>query len=226
MGESMMTQSEQSQQIKEITKNLNRTDTIFCMHIDSYLRDFDLLRSEFIEAKWIILTDLYSKLDEYESAWEVYDNPKEYCETIVSKYNRRYLGFFNRIIRRKLPLYTGLIIFILLIVSPNGFSEILYSDNPGIKMPLNSLLGLFLILFLHFVVSFIENKMLFNRKHRNLSFNLNVIVQLFIFLIIVNNKVLIEIFNHITITLNPLIMSVLLGFILIYFIYNHNKLII
>ena len=226
MGKSMLTQFEQSQQIKEITKSLNRTDTIFCMHIDTYLRQYDLLRSEFIEAKWTILTDLYSKLDEYDSVWEVYDNPKEYCETIISKYNRRYLGFFNRIIRRKLPLYIGLIIFILLILSPNGFSRILYLDNPGIKMPLNSFLGLFLILFLHFVVNFIEYKMLFNRKYRNLSFNLNMIVQLFIFLIVVNNKVLIEIFNHNTITLNPLIMGVLLVFILIYFIYNRKKLFI
>jgi len=223
MGESIMTQSEQ---IKDITKHLNRMDTIFCMHIDSYLRQFDLFRSEFIEAKHIILTDLYSKLKDKESAWEVYENPKAYCESVISKYNRKYLGFFGVIFRRILPLYFGMILFMLLIISPNGFSRILSLDNPGIEMPLNSLLGILLIIFIYFLMTYFEYKLLFNKKHRNLSFYFKVIMQIFIYMIIVYNKVLVKSFDQINIVLNPIIMVILLGLILIYAIYNRKKLII
>lgn len=226
MGESMMTQSEQSKQIKDITKSLNRVDTIFCMHIDSYLRQFDLLRSEFIEVKHIILIDLYSKLKDKESAWEVYENPKVYCESIISKHNRKYLGFFGVVFRRILPLYFGMILFMLLIISPNGFTRILSFDNPGIEFPLNSLLGILLIIFLYFLMTYFEYKLLFNKKRRNLSIYFKVIMQIFIYIIIVNNKVLVRNFDQIRINLNPLIMGVLLSLILIYFIYNRKKLII
>jgi len=221
----MITSAEQSQQIKDITKSLDRSDSIFCMHIDTYLRQFDLLRSEFIEAKWIILTDVYSKVIDKESAWEVYENPKAYCESIVSKYNRKYLGFIGVIVKRVFPLYFGMILFMLLIFSPNGFSKFLYLDNPGIEISVNSLLRLLLMVFLYFSIRLFEYKMLFNKERRNLSFYFNAIIQVFILIVLTNNFTLVSNLDQNMVTLNPMIMVILLCFILIYFIYNHKKLI-
>lgn len=220
-----MTTTEQSQQIKDITQSFDRSDTVFCMHIDTYLRQFDLLRSEFIETKWIILTDIYSELDDKESAWEVYEDPKAYCTSIVSKYNRKYLGFAGVVIRRDLPLFFGLILFMFLIISPNGFSRILYLDNPGIEIPLNSLLRLLLMVIFYFSIRLFEYKMLFNKERRNLSFYYNAIMQIFIFIVITNNFTLINNFDQSMVTLNPMIMVILCALILIYFVYNHKKLV-
>lgn len=225
MGETMLTTSKQSKKIKEITQNLDRIDTVFCMQIDSYIRQFDLFRSEFIEIQYIILTDLYSKLEDKESAWEVYENPRTYCDSIISKYNRKYIGFVGVIVRRILPLYLEMILFLLLIISPNGFSRILYLDNPGIEMPLNSLLGILLILFIYFLMAYFEFKLLFNKKQKNLSFYFKVIIQIFIYIIIVNNKVLFKNLVQINIVLNPMIMAILLGLLIIYFVYNLKKMI-
>lgn len=220
-----MTTAEQSQQIKDITQSLDRSDTVFCMHIDTYLRQFDLLKSEFIVAKRIILTDIYSKLNDKESAWEVYEDPKAYCTSIVSKYNRKYLGFAGVVIRRALSLFLGLIIFMGLIISPNGLSRILYLDNPGIDIPLNSLLRLLLMVIFYSSIRFFEYKMLFNKERRNLTFYYNVIMQIFIFIVITNNFTLINNFDQSIVTLNPMIMVILFALILIYFVYNHKKLI-
>jgi len=222
----MITTAERSQQIKDITKSLDRSDSIFCMHIDTYLRQFDLLRSEFIEAKWMIITDLYSKLDDKESAWEVYEDPKGYCAFIVSKYNRKYLGYIGVIIKRLLPIYFGSILFMFLIFSPNGFSRFLYLDNPGIEISVNSLLRLLLMIIFYFSIRLFEYKMLFNKERRNLTFYYNAIIQIFIFIVLTNNFTLENNLDQNMVTLNPMIMVILLCFILIYFIYNHKKIIL
>lgn len=222
----MITTAEQSQQIKDIMKSLDRSDTIFCMHIDNYLRQFDLLRSEFIEAKWIILTDLYSKVIDGVNIWGLYEDPKAYCASIVSKYNRKYLGFMGVIIRRALPLYFGSILFMLLIFSPNGFSRLLYLDNPGIEISVNTLLRLSLMVFLYFSIRLFEYKMLFNKERRNLTFYFNAIIQVFILIVLTNNFTLINNLDQNMVTLNPMIMVILLGLILIYYIHNRKKLIL
>lgn len=221
----MITTAEQSQQIKDIKKSLDRSDTIFCMHIDTYLRQFDLLRSEFIEAKWIILTDLYSKVIDGVNTWEVYEDPKAHCASIVSKYNRKYLGFIGVITKRLIPLYVGSILFMLLIFSPNGFSRFLYLDNPGIEISVNTLLRLLLMVFLYFSIRLFEYKMLFKKERRNLTFYYNAIIQIFIFVVLTNNLTLDNIDQNMVI-LNPMIMVILLCFIIIYFFYNHRKLIL
>lgn len=221
-----MNTAEQSQQIKDITKSLDRSDTIFCMHIDTYLRQFDLLRSEFIEAKWIILTDLYSKVIDGVNTWEVYEDPKAHCASIVSKYNRKYLGFIGVITKRLIPLYVGSILFMLLIFSPNGFSRFLYLDNPGIEISVNTLLRLLLMVFLYFSIRLFEYKMLFNKERKNLTFYFNAIIQVFILIVLTNNFTLVNNLDQNMVTLNPMIMVILFGLTLIYFIYNHKKLII
>jgi len=222
----MITTTEQSQQIKDITKSLDRSDTIFCMHIDTYLRQFDLLRSEFIEAKWIILTDLYSKVIDGVNIWELYEDPKAYCASIVSKYNRKYLGFIGVIIKRVIPLYFGSILFMLLIFSPNGFSRVLYLDNPGIEISVNTLLRSLLMVFLYFSTRLFEYKMLFNKERRNFTFYYNAIIQVFILIVLTNNFTLENNLDQNMVTLNPMIMVILLGLVLIYYVYNRKKLII
>jgi len=91
---------------------------------------------------------------------------------------------------------------------------------------LNSLLRLSLMVFLYFSTRLFEYKMLFNKERRNFTFYYNAIIQVFILIVLTNNFTLENNLDQNMVTLNPMIMVILLGLVLIYYVYNRKKLII
>lgn len=217
MGESMS----KSKEIREIVKSFDKDDKIFVGYVDSVLRSYDLLKIEYIDAKWIILKDINEKLSIVKSVWEIYENPKLFCVSVVSKYQRKFIGIKGGFLKRIVPIYIFIIIIMCLLISPNGIYRLFDLSNPGILLSVGMIIYIIFLGFNFFVPYIFEDKNLFVRKPKlNILSWIMIILYFMMFLYIQSLKLS----EFIPMYVHPLVLCAFLIFLCFYFIVNRKKL--
>ena len=210
-----------SQEIKEIIDTYDNDDRQFFLNVDLFLRNYDLLNEEFIECKWIIVNDVNEKLKEVDNAWNVYDDPKAYCDSVVSKYHREYIGIKGRFLKRILPNSIGIMLLMLLFLSSNGISQLFNLSNKGIEINIWDVMLIILAISNYIIPLISHNMNLFVRKPKFNIWFLFVYVLYFMFLYSFANS---ELISSPLFFVHPLVLVILLFMLCIYFYTNRNKL--
>lgn len=212
-----------SKEIREIIRSFDKEEKHFVQYVDSILRRYDLLRDEYIDAKWIILKDINDKLSINKNVWDIYDDPKLFCESVVSKFQRTNIGIKGRVIRYTLPTYFLMTLVLFLMISPNGIYQLFNQSNPGILISVGMIFYI-IILGLYFFLSIIyEDKKFFekNQKMNILSWLIIVIYfVLILYLQSLNLKEFIPLYVH------PLIILICISLLCVYLFMNRKKLFI
>lgn len=208
-------------EIREIVKSFDKDEKLFIRYVDSILRNYDLLKSEYIDSKWIILMDIKEKLSTVKSVWDIYENPKLFCESVVSKYQRKNIGNKGRLVIRILPIYFFNIIILFLLISPNGIYQLFNLSNPGILLSVGMITYIIFLGFNFFVPYIFEDKNLFVRKPKLNIFSWIIIILYFMMFIYIQSLKLSE---FIPMYVHPLVLCACLILLCFYFIVNRKKL--
>lgn len=208
-------------EIREIVKSFDKDDKIFIGYVDLVLRKYDLLKSEYVDAKWIILKDIKEKLSTVKSVWDIYENPKLFCESVVSKYQRKLIGIKGGFLKRIVPIYIFIIIIMCLLISPNGIYRLFDLSNPGILLSVGMIIYIIFLGFNFFVPYIFEDKNLFVRKPKLNIFSWIIIILYFMMFIYIQSLKLSE---FIPMYVHPLVLCACLILLCFYFIVNRKKL--
>ncbi len=209
------------QEIKEILDTYDKEDKLFFRSVDLFLRNYDFLIEDYIEAKWIILKDINAKLAENESAWDIYDNPRLFCESVVSKYNVEYIGIKGRFLKRILPNCLTFMIIVFLFISPNGISQLFNLNNRGLIVNVQIILLIALSILNYCVPLAIHNDNLFVRHARLPLWPLFIYV---IYAVLFYNFRTVLFDNRYAFTIHPLYLFIVLLLLGINYFMNRNKL--
>jgi len=219
MGELMT----KSKEIRGIVRLFDKEKKLFVQYVDSILRRYDLLRDEYIDTKWLILRDINEKLSTNVSIWDIYDDPKLFCESIVLKHQRKNIGINGRIIKYILPIYLLMILVLFLIFSPNGIYQLFNQSNPGILISVGMIFYIIILGLYFFLPNIYEDKKFFekNQKMNILSWLIIVIYfVLILYLQSLNLKEFIPIYVH------PIIILICISLLCVYLFMNRKKLFI
>ena len=219
MGELMT----KSKEIRGIVRLFDKEKKLFVQYVDSILRRYDLLRDEYIDTKWLILRDINEKLSTNVSIWDIYDDPKLFCESIVLKHQRKNIGINGRIIKYILPIYLLMILVLFLIFSPNGIYQLFNQSNPGILISVGMIFYIIILGLYFFLPIIYEDKKFFekNQKMNILSWLIIVIYFVLIYYLkSLNLKEFIPLYVH------PLIILFCISLLYVYLFMNRKKLFI
>jgi len=215
MGKSMS----KSKEIREIVKSFDKDDKIFIGYVDLVLRKYDLLKSEYVDAKWIILKDIKEKLSTGKSVWDIYENPKLFCESVVTKYQRRFIGIKGGFLKRIVPAYIFIIIIMCLLISPNGIYRLFDLSNPGILLSVGMIIYIIFLGFNFFVPYIFEDKNLFVRKPKLNILSWLIIILYFMMFIYIQS---LKLSDFIPLYVHPLVLFACLILLCVYFFANRK----
>lgn len=219
MGETMT----KSKEIREIVKSFDKEKKLFVQYVDSILRRYDLLKSEYVDTKWLILKDIDEKLSTEISVWDIYEDPKLFCESVVLKHQRKNIGINGRIIKYILPIYFLMILVLFLMISPNGIYQLFNQSNPGVLISVGMIFYIIFLGLYFFLPDIFEDKKYFekNQKMNILSWLIIVIYFVLVYYLkSLNLKEFIPLYVH------PLIILICISLLCVYLFMNRKKLFI
>lgn len=219
MGETMT----KSKEIREIVKSFDKEKKLFIQYVDSILRRYDLLKSEYVDTKWLILKDIDEKLSTEISVWDIYEDPKLFCESVVLKHQRKNIGINGRIIKYILPIYFLMILVLFLMISPNGIYQLFNQSNPGVLISVGMIFYIIFLGLYFFLPDIFEDKKYFekNQKMNILSWLIIVIYFVLVYYLkSLNLKEFIPLYVH------PLIILICISLLFVYLFMNRKKLFI
>ncbi len=219
MGETMT----KSKEIREIVKSFDKEKKLFVQYVDSILRRYDLLKSEYVDTKWLILKDIDEKLSTEISIWDIYEDPKLFCESVVLKHQRKNIGINGRIIKYILPIYFLMILVLFLMISPNGIYQLFNQSNPGVLISVGMIFYIIFLGLYFFLPDIFEDKKYFekNQKMNILSWLIIVIYFVLVYYLkSLNLKEFIPLYVH------PLIILICISLLCVYLFMNRKKLFI
>lgn len=219
MGETMT----KSKEIREIVKSFDKGKKLFVQYVDSILRRYDLLKSEYVDTKWLILKDIDEKLSTEISIWDIYEDPKLFCESVVLKHQRKNIGINGRIIKYILPIYFLMILVLFLMISPNGIYQLFNQSNPGVLISVGMIFYIIFLGLYFFLPDIFEDKKYFekNQKMNILSWLIIVIYFVLVYYLkSLNLKEFIPLYVH------PLIILICISLLCVYLFMNRKKLFI
>lgn len=212
-----------SKEIREIVRSFDKEEKHFVQYVDSILRSYDLLRDEYIDAKWIILKDINEKLSININVWDIYEDPKLFCESVVLKYQRKNIGINGRIIKYTLPIYLLMILVLFLMISPYGTYQLFNQSNTGILISVGIIFYIIFLGLYFFIPDIYEDKKIFekNQKMNILSWLIIVIYFVLVYYLkSLNLKEFIPLYVH------PLIILICISLLCVYLFTNRKKLFI
>ena len=155
-----------SKEIREIVKSFDKEKKLFVQYVDSILRRYDLLKSEYVDTKWLILKDIDEKLSTEISIWDIYEDPKLFCESVVLKHQRKNIGINGRIIKYILPIYFLMILVLFLMISPNGIYQLFNQSNPGVLISVGMIFYIIFLGLYFFLPDIFEDKKYFEKNQK------------------------------------------------------------
>ena len=219
MGETMT----KSKEIREIVKSFDKEKKLFVQYVDSILRRYDLLKSEYVDTKWLILKDIVEKLSTEISVWDIYEDPKLFCESVVLKHQRKNIGINGRIIKYILPIYFLMILVLFLMISPNGIYQLFNQSNPGVLISVGMIFYIIFLGLYFFLPDIYEDKKFFEKNQKINILSCLIIVIYFVliyYLKSLNLKEFIPLYVH------PLIILSCINLLCVYLFMNRKKLFI
>lgn len=219
MGETMT----KSKEIREIVKSFDKEKKLFVQYVDSILRRYDLLKSEYVDTKWLILKDIDEKLSTEISVWDIYEDPKLFCESVVLKHQRKNIGINGRIIKYILPIYFLMILVLFLMISPNGIYQLFNQSNPGVLISVGMIFYIIFLGLYFFLPDIYEDKKFFEKNQKINILSCLIIVIYFVliyYLKSLNLKEFIPLYVH------PLIILSCINLLCVYLFMNRKKLFI
>lgn len=219
MGETMT----KSKEIREIVKSFDKEKKLFVQYVDSILRRYDLLKSEYVDTKWLILKDIVEKLSTEISVWDIYEDPKLFCESVVLKHQRKNIGINGRIIKYILPIYFLMILVLFLMISPNGIYQLFNQSNPGVLISVGMIFYIIFLGLYFFLPDIYEDKKFFERNPKINILSCLIIVIYFILILYLQNLNLKE---FIPLYVHPLIILSCISLLCVYLFMNRKKLFI
>lgn len=219
MGETMT----KSKEIREIVKSFDKEKKLFVQYVDSILRRYDLLKSEYVDTKWLILKDIVEKLSTEISVWDIYEDPKLFCESVVLKHQRKNIGINGRIIKYILPIYFLMILVLFLMISPNGIYQLFNQSNPGVLISVGMIFYIIFLGLYFFLPDIYEDKKFFERNPKINILSCLIIMIYFILILYLQNLNLKE---FIPLYVHPLIILSCISLLCVYLFMNRKKLFI
>lgn len=219
MGETMT----KSKEIREIVKSFDKEKRLFVQYVDSILRRYDLLKSEYVDTKWLILKDIVEKLSTEISVWDIYEDPKLFCESVVLKHQRKNIGINGRIIKYILPIYFLMILVLFLMISPNGIYQLFNQSNPGVLISVGMIFYIIFLGLYFFLPDIYEDKKFFERNPKINILSCLIIMIYFILILYLQNLNLKE---FIPLYVHPLIILSCISLLCVYLFMNRKKLFI
>lgn len=219
MGETMT----KSKEIREIVKSFDKEKKLFVQYVDSILRRYDLLKSEYVDTKWLILKDIVEKLSTEISVWDIYEDPKLFCESVVLKHQRKNIGINGRIIKYILSIYFLMILVLFLMISPNGIYQLFNQSNPGVLISVGMIFYIIFLGLYFFLPDIYEDKKFFERNPKINILSCLIIMIYFILILYLQNLNLKE---FIPLYVHPLIILSCISLLCVYLFMNRKKLFI